>query len=115
MLDSVVFMYPELLPRIAFTSKKCSFHVFAPTESQLIALGLEKHMSIGRKQKRKKFVTLRRACEIISREMGRSKTQRRIWDHIKVLRNAPYYNPVKVSIICLSFVYRIFVLIPALY
>lgn len=99
MLNSTVFMYPEYLPRMPFTKKNLSYEVFSPAESYLIAMGLEKHLKPILENKERipyKSSPLSMACKRLSKDTIVGKRCRRVWDHMLVLKNANYYNPVKV-------------------
>uniref|UniRef100_A0A1A9X312 Uncharacterized protein n=1 Tax=Glossina brevipalpis TaxID=37001 RepID=A0A1A9X312_9MUSC len=97
-VDSTVFMYPQYLPRIPFTPRVRTYEAFAPAESQLIAMGLEKHMKRIEESNEKvyhKTTPLRLACKRLCRDMVWGKNYRRVWDHIVNLKKADYYNPIK--------------------
>ncbi|XP_036330028.1 uncharacterized protein LOC118742223 [Rhagoletis pomonella] len=97
-LNSKVFMYPEYLPRIPFTSRIARYPIFSPAESQLIAMGLERHIQrihetgerISKKTTELKIAVLRLAKDTVY-----GKSARQIWARVKALRNTDYYNPVK--------------------
>nr|XP_016999537.2 uncharacterized protein LOC108059025 [Drosophila takahashii] len=96
MLDSRVFMYPQYLPRMAFQPKLTQVSAYAPSEYQLIAIGLEKHM-VGRTRRplRKGADPIRVACRQMAKDTIYGKTARRIFMKICELRDAKQYNPVK--------------------
>lgn len=99
-VNSKVFMYPQYLPRIPFTPRQRTYEAFAPAESQLIAMGLEKHMKRITETNEKvyhKTTPLRLACKRLCRDMVWGKNYRRVWEHIMNLKKANYYNPIKVS------------------
>ncbi|XP_017125281.1 uncharacterized protein LOC108144702 [Drosophila elegans] len=98
MLDSQVFMYPQYLPRMAFQPKLTQVTAYAPSEYQLIAIGLEKHMEVIGKAKRslrKGADPIRVACRRMAKDTIHGKTARRIFMKITELRNSKQYNPVK--------------------
>ncbi|XP_053966533.1 uncharacterized protein LOC128868456 [Anastrepha ludens] len=97
-LNSKVFMYPQYLPRIPFTTSHCSYEVFSPAEMQLIAMGLEKHIRRIREtgeRVSKKTTELKTAVLRLAKDTVFGKSARRIWSRVKALRNTDYYNPVK--------------------
>ncbi|KAI9576781.1 hypothetical protein GQX74_010763 [Glossina fuscipes] len=97
-VNSKVFMYPQYLPRIPFTPRQRTYEAFAPTESQLIAMGLEKHMKRIKETNEKvyhKTTPLRLACKRLCRDMVWGKNYRRVWEHIMNLKKANFYNPIK--------------------
>lgn len=99
-LNSEVFMYPEYLPRIPFTSRRSTYEAFAPAEMQLIAMGLERHIRKIREtgeRLSKKTSELKVAVERLAKDTVYGKSYRRLWAQVKRLRNTDYYNPVKVS------------------
>ncbi|KAH8234102.1 hypothetical protein KR038_001346 [Drosophila bunnanda] len=98
MLDSRVFMYPQYLPRMAFQPKLNLITAYAPSEYQLIAMGLEKHMTAIRNMKRplrKGADPIRVACNRMAKDTICGKTGRRIFMKIGELRTLDHYNPVK--------------------
>lgn len=98
MLDSQVFMYPQYLPRIAFQSRKVQFTAYAPSEYQLIAMGLEKHLtaiSMAKKPLRKGAQPLRIACKRMAKDTIHGKEYRRIFFKINELLDMEQYNPIK--------------------
>ncbi|XP_017108479.2 uncharacterized protein mute [Drosophila bipectinata] len=98
MLDSKVFMYPQYLPRMAFQPKLNPIPVYAPSEYQLIAIGLEKHMPAIRnssKPLRKRADPLRLACRRMAKDTIHGKSPRRIFMKISELRESKQYNPIK--------------------
>lgn len=97
-LDSRVFMYPQYLPRMAFQPKLTQVTAYAPSEYQLIAMGLEKHMTSIRNAKRplrKGADPIRMACMRMAKDTICGKTARRIFMKINELRALDQYNPVK--------------------
>uniref|UniRef100_A0A1A9ZY38 Uncharacterized protein n=1 Tax=Glossina pallidipes TaxID=7398 RepID=A0A1A9ZY38_GLOPL len=97
-VNSKVFMYPQYLPRIPFTPRQRTYEAFAPAESQLIAMGLEKHMKRIKETNEKvyhKTTPLRLACKRLCRDIVWGKNYRRVWEHIMNLKKANYYNPIK--------------------
>ncbi|XP_023037776.1 uncharacterized protein LOC6640489 [Drosophila willistoni] len=98
MLDSTVFMYPQYLPRMAFQPRIVAFTAYAPTEYQLIAMGLEKHIGAIRAAKkplRKKADPVRVSCMRIAKDMIHGKEGRRVFFKVNELRAMEQYNPVK--------------------
>ncbi|XP_017024733.1 uncharacterized protein mute [Drosophila kikkawai] len=98
MLDSRVFMYPQYLPRMAFQPKLTQISAYAPSEYQLIAMGLEKHMAAItnlKKPLRKGADPIRIACRRMAKDTICEKTDRRIFMKITELRASDQYNPVK--------------------
>ncbi|KAH8401102.1 hypothetical protein KR009_003026 [Drosophila setifemur] len=98
MLDSQVFMYPQYMPRMAFQPKLNQITAYAPSEYQLLAIGLEKHMTAIRTSKRplrKGSDPVRVCCKRMAKDTIFGKTARRIIMKIFELRNAHQYNPVK--------------------
>jgi len=98
MLDSRVFMYPQYLPRMAFQPKLTQTTAYAPSEYQLIAIGLEKHLALmvkAKRQLRKGADPIRVACKRMIKDTICGKTARRIFLKIAELRNSKQYNPVK--------------------
>ncbi|XP_067626696.1 uncharacterized protein mute [Eurosta solidaginis] len=98
MLNSKVFMYPQYLPRIPFSSRGTKYEMFSPAEEQLLAMGLEKHIKRIRESGErisKKTTELKKAVLRLAKDTVFGKSARRIWAQIKTLRNADYYNPVK--------------------
>ncbi|XP_065369524.1 uncharacterized protein mute [Calliphora vicina] len=96
-LNSPVFMYPQYLPRMPFSSKP-SVPIFSPVESYLVAMGLEKHLRLIYEKKEKisfKTTPLRVACKRLAKDTVCGKRPRRIWGHILHLQNVDYYNPIK--------------------
>ncbi|XP_017079177.1 uncharacterized protein LOC108113172 [Drosophila eugracilis] len=98
MLDSRVFMYPQYLPRMAFQPKLTQVTAYAPSEYQLIAIGLEKHMTeiqTAKRPLRKGADPIRVACKRMAKDTIYGKTARRIFMKIAELRDSEQYNPVK--------------------
>ncbi|SPP74818.1 uncharacterized protein LOC117578540 [Drosophila guanche] len=98
MLDSRVFMYPQYLPRMAFKPRLQHITAWAPSEYQLIAMGLEKHMTDIRNAKRplrKSADPVRIACKRMAKDMLHDKSGRRIFFKVLELRETDQYNPVK--------------------
>ncbi|ALC42813.1 mute [Drosophila busckii] len=98
MLDSRVFMYPQYLPRMAFQPRTPYFTAYAPSEYQLIAMGLEKHLTairLSKKPLRKKVDPLRVACNRMAKDLLHGKLSRRLFSKVQELRESPQYNPVK--------------------
>ncbi|XP_043644198.1 uncharacterized protein LOC122613853 [Drosophila teissieri] len=98
MLDSRVFMYPQYLPRMAFQPKLTQTSAYAPSEYQLIAVGLEKHLTLmgkAKKKLRKGADPIRVACKRMTKDTICGKTARRIFMKISELRDSKQYNPVK--------------------
>ncbi|XP_016988795.1 uncharacterized protein LOC108051259 [Drosophila rhopaloa] len=98
MLDSQVFMYPQYLPRMAFQPKLTQITAYAPSEYQLIAIGLEKHISAIKKAKRplrKGTDPIRVASTRMAKDTIYGKNARRIFIKISELRESKQYNPVK--------------------
>ncbi|KAH8291293.1 hypothetical protein KR054_010370 [Drosophila jambulina] len=98
MLDSRVFMYPQYLPRMAFQPKLTQISAYAPSEYQLIAMGLEKHMTAIRNMKRplrRGADPIRLACRRMAKDTIYGKSDRRISIKINELRDQEQYNPVK--------------------
>ncbi|XP_017049833.1 uncharacterized protein LOC108093948 [Drosophila ficusphila] len=98
MLDSRVFMYPQYLPRMAFQPKFAQVTAYAPSEYQLIAIGLEKHMEAIKKANRplrKGADPIRVACKRMAKDTIYGKTGRRIFMKVTELRESKQYNPVK--------------------
>lgn len=98
MLDSQVFMYPQYLPRMAFQSKKVQFTAYAPSEYQLIAMGLEKHLTaikMAKKPLRKGADPLRIACKRMAKDTIHGKEYRRIFFKVNELFEMQQYNPIK--------------------
>ncbi|XP_055904929.1 uncharacterized protein LOC129940575 [Eupeodes corollae] len=97
LLSSPAIMYPDYMPKIPFAAQKISFQPFAPAESILIAMGLERFYNDALK----KNCTTRRetpmyiVCERIARTLTCGKKPRRLQDHINYLRKADTYNPIK--------------------
>ncbi|XP_075169020.1 gon-4 like protein muscle wasted [Haematobia irritans] len=97
-LNSDVFMYPEYLPRMPFSSKVTSYEAFSPVESYLIAMGLEKHVRIINERKERipnKSTPLRMACKRLTKDTLSGKQHRRVWAHMMHLKDVDYYNPIK--------------------
>uniref|UniRef100_A0A1I8NTI6 Myb-like domain-containing protein n=1 Tax=Stomoxys calcitrans TaxID=35570 RepID=A0A1I8NTI6_STOCA len=97
-LESNVFMYPEYLPRMPFSSKVASYEAFSPVESYLIAMGLEKHVRIITEKKERipsKTTPLRMACRRLTKDTLSGKQHRRVWAHLMHLKTVDYYNPIK--------------------
>ncbi|KAH8284640.1 hypothetical protein KR018_009506 [Drosophila ironensis] len=98
MLDSRVFMYPQYLPRMAFQPKLNQITAYAPSEYQLIAMGLEKHIEAlwhVKRPLRKGADPVRLACKRMAKDLISGKTGRRIFMKITELRESEQYNPVK--------------------
>lgn len=98
MLDSSVFMYPQYLPRIAFQPRTVQFTAYAPSEYQLIAMGLERHLTAIRTAKkplRKSADPVRIACKRMSKDLIHGKEYRRIFFKVNELCKMQQYNPVK--------------------
>ncbi|XP_030383258.1 uncharacterized protein LOC115630741 [Scaptodrosophila lebanonensis] len=98
MLDSTVFMYPQYLPRMAFQPRSVQFTAYAPSEYQLIAMGLEKHLNVinsSKKPLRKRVDPISIACNRMAKDTVHGKQGRRLYWKIKELRDGKEYNPVK--------------------
>ncbi|XP_034476357.1 uncharacterized protein LOC117783197 [Drosophila innubila] len=98
MLDSPVFMYPQYLPRIAFQPRTVQFTTYAPSEYQLIAMGLEKYLDAIRSAKkplRKTADPVRIACKRMAKDLIHGKEYRRIFFKVNELCKMQQYNPVK--------------------
>ncbi|XP_002016430.2 uncharacterized protein LOC6590417 [Drosophila persimilis] len=98
MLDSRVFMYPQYMPRMAFKPRMQHISAYAPSEYQLIAMGLEKHMTDIRNSKRplrKSSDPVRIACRRMAKDRLHGKSGKRIFFKVNELREMYQYNPVK--------------------
>ncbi|XP_064535814.1 uncharacterized protein mute [Drosophila montana] len=98
MLDSKVFMYPQYLPRMAFQPRTLQFTAYAPSEYQLIAMGLEKHLNAIKTAKRKLHKNadpIRVACNRMAKDLLHGKQGRRLFYKVKELCDMEQYNPVK--------------------
>ncbi|KAH8298573.1 hypothetical protein KR044_012147, partial [Drosophila immigrans] len=98
MLDSPVFMYPQYLPRMAFQPRNVQLTTYAPSEYQLIAMGLEKHLNMinsAKKPLRKHADPDRVACKRMAKDLIHGKEYRRIYFKVNELRQMEHYNPVK--------------------
>ncbi|KAH8403651.1 hypothetical protein KR215_000428, partial [Drosophila sulfurigaster] len=98
MLDSPVFMYPQYLPRMAFQPKNVQFTAYAPSEYQLIAMGLEKHLNViksAKKPLRKHADPVRVACKRMAKDLIHGKEYRRIFFKVNELCQGTHYNPIK--------------------
>ncbi|KAH8354992.1 hypothetical protein KR093_003500 [Drosophila rubida] len=98
MLDSPVFMYPQYLPRIAFQPRNSQFTAYAPSEYQLIAMGLEKYLNLIRNAKKplqKHADPVRVACKRMAKDLIHGKEYRRIFFKINELCDWKQYNPIK--------------------
>ncbi|XP_022226226.2 uncharacterized protein LOC111076659 [Drosophila obscura] len=98
MLDSRVFMYPKYLPRMAFKPRIPHITAWAPYEYQLIAMGLEKHMTDIKNAKRplrKSADPVRISCKRMAKDLLHGKSGRRIFFKVIELRETYQYNPVK--------------------
>lgn len=98
-LDSDFFIYPEYLPRIPFKAKCSGCSSFAPSESYLIALGLEKHLNhiLHQEKTHHKVTPLLLACKRLAFDTIHGKHYRSIYRYVKKQLEADYYNPIKVG------------------
>ncbi|XP_030238913.1 uncharacterized protein LOC108655014 isoform X2 [Drosophila navojoa] len=98
MLDSKVFMYPQYLPRMAFQPRTVQFAAYAPSEYQLMAMGLEKYIKAIKCAEfpvRKGADPIRIACNRMVKDLIHGKQARRVFVKIQELCDMEQYNPVK--------------------
>lgn len=98
MLDSKVFMYPQYLPRMAFQPRTVQFAAYAPSEYQLMAMGLEKYIKAIKCAEfpvRKGADPIRIACNRMVKDLIHGKQARRVFAKIQELCDMEQYNPVK--------------------
>ncbi|XP_055856678.1 uncharacterized protein LOC129919724 [Episyrphus balteatus] len=97
LLSSRAIMYPSYLPKIPFASQRISFQCFAPAESILIAMGLERYLNDALVSKRtyRRETAMSIVCQRICNTLIYGKKFRRLRDHISYLRKSDTYNPVK--------------------
>lgn len=107
MIESKVFIYPELLPKIPFHFHKNHLKIrnnFCPSEDHILAFAMEKYFQEINNEKLTtssidpRICDLRKVCEKITTNLIKCKSWRSIFGYIKSCRDKKTsYNPIKVS------------------
>lgn len=97
LLASPAILYPSFLPKIPFAVQRIMHHSFAPSESILIAMGLERYSNDALNSKRtyRREAALSIICRRITGTLIHGKNFRRVRDIIACLRKSDSYNPIK--------------------